>query len=182
MILLLVPVPAPGQVSVTVDSITASSISLSWSVASGWVASSEVVWRENDRGAESASGSLTGTNYTIDQLDNSTLYTVRVRVTNVAGTTDSLPIVISTSTIILWHKFILIILPHPLFTVSSTSDNAKSCDCTRHTSTIAIIGGIVVAVVLILCITMAVIFTVLARSHNKKTGHVTRYVTANMSS
>ena len=80
----------------SVSSITASSISLSWSVASGSVASWEVVWRETDRGAESSSGSLTGTSYTIDQLESTTIYTVTVRASNVAGTTDSQPITFST--------------------------------------------------------------------------------------
>ena len=82
--------------SVSVSSITASSISLSWSVASGSVASWEVVRRETDRGTESSSGSLTGTSYTIDQLESTTIYTVTVRASNVAGTTDSLPITFST--------------------------------------------------------------------------------------
>ena len=83
--------------SVSVSSITASSISLSWSVASGSVAASlEVVWRETDRGTESSSGSLTGTSYTIDQLESTTIYTVTVRASNVAGTTDSQPITFST--------------------------------------------------------------------------------------
>ena len=92
----LFPVPAPGVVSVSVSSIAASSISLSWSVASGSVASWEVVWRETDRGTESSSGSLTGTSYTIDQLESTTIYTVTVRASNVAGTTDSQPITFST--------------------------------------------------------------------------------------
>ena len=92
----LPPVPPPGVVSVSVSSITASSISLSWSVASGSVASWEVVWRETDRGTESSSGSLTGTSYTIDQLESTTIYTVTVRASNVAGTTDSQPITFST--------------------------------------------------------------------------------------
>ena len=78
------------------SSITASSISLSWSVANGSVASWEVVWRETDRGTESSSGSLTGTSYTIDQLESTTIYTVTVRASNVAGTTDSQPIIFST--------------------------------------------------------------------------------------
>ena len=77
----------------SVSSINASSISLSWSVASGSVA---VVWRETDRGTESSSGSLTGTSYTIDQLESTTIYTVTVRASNVAGTTDSQPIIFST--------------------------------------------------------------------------------------
>ena len=80
----------------SVSSITASSISLSWSVASGSVASWEVVWRETDRGTESSSDSLTGTSYTIDQLESTTIYTVTVRASNVAGTTDSQPITFST--------------------------------------------------------------------------------------
>ena len=80
----------------SVSSISASSISLSWSVASGSVASWEVVWRETDRGTESSSGSLTGTSYTIDQLESTTIYTVTVRASNVAGTTDSQPITFST--------------------------------------------------------------------------------------
>ena len=80
----------------SVSSISASSISLSWIVASGSVASWEVVWRETDRGTESSSGSLTGTSYTIDQLESTTIYTVTVRASNVAGTTDSQPITFST--------------------------------------------------------------------------------------
>ena len=79
-----------------VSAIAATSISLSWSVASGSVARSEVVWRETDRGTESSSGSLTGTSYTIDQLESTTIYTVTVRASNVAGTTDSQPLVVST--------------------------------------------------------------------------------------
>ena len=89
------PVPVPGQVLVSVSSITAASISLSWSVDSGRVASWEVVWRPTDRGTESTSGSLPGNTYTI-HLDSSTNYTVTVRATNVAGTTDSTPILFST--------------------------------------------------------------------------------------
>ena len=91
-------VQAPGQVNVVVSGITATSISLSWSVASGSVARSEVVWRETDRGTESSSGSLTGTSYTIDQLESTTIYTVTVRASNVAGTADSQLITFSTGT------------------------------------------------------------------------------------
>ncbi|CAI8045573.1 Receptor-type tyrosine-protein phosphatase delta, partial [Geodia barretti] len=85
-------VPAPGQMLVSVSSITATSISLSWSVSSGRVASWEVVWRPTDRGTESTSGPLSGTTYTIHHLDPSTIYTLTVSATNVAGTTDSTPI------------------------------------------------------------------------------------------
>ena len=89
--------PALQQVDVVVTAITATSISLSWSVASGLVAMSEVVWRETDRGTESSSGSLTGTSYTIDQLESATNYTVTVQASNVAGiVTESKPLNIST--------------------------------------------------------------------------------------
>ena len=91
-----IPVPAPGEVLVSVNSITATSISLSWSVASGRMVSWEVVWRPTDRGTESTSDSLPGNTYTIHHLESSTIYTVTVRATNVAGTTDSTPILIST--------------------------------------------------------------------------------------
>ena len=86
----------PGPVNVVVTAITDTSISLSWSVVGGSVARSEVVWRETDRGTESSSGSLTGTSYTIDQLDSTTIYTVIVRASNAAGTTNSQLITIST--------------------------------------------------------------------------------------
>ena len=77
--------------------ITATSISLSWSVVGGSVARSEVAWRETDRGTESSSGSLTDTSYTIDQLESTTIYTVTVTVSNTAGImTDSQIIMAST--------------------------------------------------------------------------------------
>ena len=111
LILFSLSVPAPGVVSVSVSSITASSISLSWSVASGYVASWEVVWRETDRGTESSSGSLTGTSYTIDQLESTTIYTVTVRASNVAATTDSQPITFSTGECVMLYLQALLLLP-----------------------------------------------------------------------
>ena len=83
------------QVNVVVTAITGTSL---WSVVGGSVARSEVVWRETDRGTESSTVSLTGTSYTIDQLESTTMYTVTIRATrsNVAGITESQPIVVST--------------------------------------------------------------------------------------
>ncbi|CAI8019055.1 hypothetical protein GBAR_LOCUS11496, partial [Geodia barretti] len=120
-----IPVPAPGQVFVSVSSITATSISLSWSVSSGRVASWEVVWRPTDRGTESTSGPLSGTTYTIHQLDPSTIYTLTVSATNVAGTTDSTPI---------------------LFSTASDVCQAESTE-TKTDNTGAIIGGVVAVAV-----------------------------------
>ena len=78
-----------------VTAITGTSL---WSVVGGSVARSEVVWRESDRGTESSTVSLTGTSYTIDRLESTTMYTVTIRATrsNVAGITESQPIVVST--------------------------------------------------------------------------------------
>ena len=57
----------------------------------------EVIWREADSGAtEMTSGNLTSKSYTIEQLKSMTNYTITVTATNVAGSTESMPISIST--------------------------------------------------------------------------------------
>ena len=125
-----------------VSSITASSISLSWSVASGRVASWEVVWRPTDRGTESTSGSLPGNTYTIHHLNSSTIYTVTVTATNVAGTTDSTPILFSTG----GNKDFTI----PCMIINSLLNSPATDDCWTQSSssetdnTVAITGGVVV--------------------------------------
>ena len=149
----------------SVSSITAFSISLSWSVASSSVASWEVVWRETDRGTESSSGSLTGTSYTIDQLESTTIYTVTVRASNVAGTTDSQPITFSTGTNSNERSVeLLLLLSIAASDVFQAESVATSSECDN---TAAIIGG-VVAVVLILAITVIVIVVLFLRSCREK--------------
>ena len=78
--------------------ITATSISLSWSIPSGSVVTSyEVMWRAlstNDDGGSGTSGSITSTSYTIQELESNTVYSVTVTVTNAAGSTISHPIII----------------------------------------------------------------------------------------
>ena len=84
-----------------VNPVTATFISLSWSVVGGSVVLSEVVWREAAaRGTESSSGNLTDTSYTIDHLKSSTNYSVIVRVTNEVETAESIPIYVSTGTLL----------------------------------------------------------------------------------
>ena len=92
-------VSASSQPSVSVTAITFTSISLSWSVPSGSVVtSSEVMWKEASSGtSEGTSGTLTDTSYTIDQLESTTIYNITVTVSNTAGSTDSQPVIISTS-------------------------------------------------------------------------------------
>ena len=118
----------------SVASISATSISLSWSVPSDSVViSSQVIWQVVDSsiGAFGSSGSLTDTSYTIEGLVTTTIYNITVIVTNTAGSTESQPIIVSTGT-------------EGCDSGSSEADN-----------TAAIIGG-VVAVVLIVSITTAV--------------------------
>ena len=98
-------VPVPGQPSISgVTPITATSISLSWSVPSGSVVtSSEVMWRvfgsssTTEADGSGTSGSITSTSYTIQELESGTNYSITVTVANAAGSTVSHPILITTS-------------------------------------------------------------------------------------
>ena len=88
-------VKAPGISTISVNSTTLTTISLSWSVASGTVDSYEVLWetdttRECPDGDE---GNVTITNgstsYTIMKLKKGNRYNITVTATNVAGSTTS---------------------------------------------------------------------------------------------
>ena len=60
------------------------------------------MWRTSSNGgpttreSEGTSGSITDTSYTIDNLESSTLYIITVTVTNVAGSTTSSPLMVTT--------------------------------------------------------------------------------------
>ena len=84
----------------SVVSITATSISLSWSVPSdSVVTSSKVTWQElSSSGITYTSGSITDTSYTIGGLKSTTVYNITITVTNTIVSTDSHPIIISTGT------------------------------------------------------------------------------------
>ena len=138
-------------------------------MASGSVASWEVVWRETDRGTESSSGSLTGTSYTIDQLESTTIYTVTVRASNVAGTTDSQPITFSTGECVMYLQALLLL---PFSTAASEAESVAST-CAEGDNTAEIIGGVVVAVafMIITALTVIVIVVLVLRTFrgNSKT-------------
>ena len=97
-----VPLPEPAN-DVNVTSISANSISLSWSVPSDSAeTSSEVVWQVGSSNSSSSetvmtSGNLSDTNYTIEQLESATIYIITIIVFNAAGSIDSPPIIVSTS-------------------------------------------------------------------------------------
>ena len=102
-------VPAPDKPSVSVTSTTATSISLSWTSAGSVVDSSVVMWQvfnnrgsttkaDDDEGSSGTSGSITSTNYTIENLKSGTNYSITVTVINAAGSNISEPITVSTDT------------------------------------------------------------------------------------
>ena len=80
-----------------VTSISVTSITISWNTPNGSVVThSQVVWSVTS-GIEGTSGNLTETsNYTIEQLDSNTIYNITVTVSNIAGSTNSQPIIVST--------------------------------------------------------------------------------------
>ena len=154
-----------------VSSITASSISLSWSVASGRVASWEVVWRPTDRGTESTSGSLPGNTYTIHNLDSSTIYTVTIIATNAAGSNKSPSIIISTG------KRVFTKMPQTeilnSIAVPTVADilRAENIDttCSQPKLITAVVGGVaggVIFMVIIASIVVIVVFVL--RSHRQQ--------------
>ena len=99
----------PSQPSVSVVPTTATTISISWSVPSGSVvASYEVTWQRSssvgssnstDDSGVGTSGEITdgSISYTMVGLEVATNYSITVRVSNVAGTTDSQLVYVSTS-------------------------------------------------------------------------------------
>ena len=82
-----------------VDSVTVTSISLSWSVPSGSVVDSyEVMWErdtsagecpDEDEGSTIISDGSTSHMYTIRGLEEDSNYTISVRASNIAGSTVS---------------------------------------------------------------------------------------------
>ena len=150
-------------------------------MASGLVASWEVVWRETDRGTESSSGSLTGTSYTIDQLESTTIYTVTVRASNVAGTTDSQPITFSTGECVMCYTcklYYCCLFPTAASDVceaecvSSTCPESAASTYTECDNTAGIIAGVVVtivAVAFITALTVIVIVVLVLKSRRQPT-------------
>ena len=150
---------------VNVTSITATFISLSWSVPSGSVVTSyEVMWRAlssgdeaSDDGGSGTSGSITSTSYTIQELESNTVCSVTVAVTNAAGSTITHPITIPRMIIIIYvsnlHSMLNI---HTYYSGLTVTQPESQTDITA-----AVTGGVVslvtVVVVLIVAVTVIVI-------------------------
>ena len=155
-------VSPPGKILLAVLSVTPTSISLSWSVGSGSVMGWEVFWRDsNGNVTENTSGSLSGTNYTINDLLTTTSYSVRVRAVNAIGTTES---------------------PHIIIVTSNFSNiNMSSTSCSGIDDNVASITTGAVGVVLLLLLALSVsvnVVVVLKRSNRAHpcTSDKTRYV------
>ena len=89
-------IPVPGQPSVTVDSTTATTISLSWSVPSGSVVDSyEVMWQRDTSGycpdEDEGSMSITdgSTSYIITGRQEDSSYSITATATNAAGSSSA---------------------------------------------------------------------------------------------
>ena len=133
-----------------VTAITTSSISLSWSVASGTVDFSEVVWRENER--TQTSGRITVTYYTIYEFKTNTSYNITVRASNAIGTTDSNSIIFNVST-----KY-----PPPLPPILPCSTNMMDAKCSNTDNAIVIgVGGVALLCVLMLNILSVTVIAVM---------------------
>ena len=142
----------------SVVSISATSISLSWSVSSGGrVDSWEVAVRQADnRGTTISSGPLSLTTYTISQLEPTTLYTLTVTATNVAGTTNSTPIIVSTGkSIVLACQSIS---HHCSLSVPTVSENIDTTSDSPESG--VTIGGVVGGVLVIAAVTLVLLLMI----------------------
>ena len=81
-----------------VNSITPTTISLSWTAANDTVDSYDVIWERDTLGEcpdvdmDNATISGTSTSYTISGLQEDSNYTITVTATNVAGSAVSIPV------------------------------------------------------------------------------------------
>ena len=129
-----------------VTAITISSISLSWSVASGTVDHWEVVWRENEK--NHTSGRISVTYYTIYELKTNTSYSITVRATNAISTTESNSIIFNVSTT----------YPSPLPSTSPSSTTKMDAKRSNTDNAIAIgVGGVAIFLMLMLALLMTVV-------------------------
>jgi hypothetical protein len=116
----------PGEILLAVLSATPTSISLSWSIASSSATGWEVVWRDsNGNVTENTSGSLSGTNYTINDLLTTTSYSVRVRAVNAIGPTETPHIISVTS-----NFSSTSLPPTPVSSIISVTSNISSMNMT----------------------------------------------------
>ena len=81
----------PAQPHVAVGTMTATSISLSWTSAGSEVDSYEVMWTSDEcpDDVDEGNATITETSYIIEGLREGTSYTITVSATNSAGTSPS---------------------------------------------------------------------------------------------
>ena len=150
-------VEPPDKPSVYVTSIEATSITLFWSVSSdSVVTSSEVMWQmisnggNVNSGKRMTSGRLTSDNYTIESLKSSTMYNITITLSNSVGNTNSQSVLISTLTIL------------------TVAEN-----CSFNSSSMAMVGSMVIGIVLIITTSLTIIVIVALVLKHRST---TRYI------
>ena len=93
-------VTAPELQSVSLDSTTATSVSLRWSVSSDSLVDRYVVMWEESNSAASVTVTISdpsATTYTLMGLESEATYSITVTASNAVGSTTSTPILVTTS-------------------------------------------------------------------------------------
>ena len=85
-------VAAPGKPTITVDSKTSTTITLSWTTSNGLAESYGVTWMRNGTVSNKTIGG-DSTGYIIKELESNSSYTITVTATNAAGSAVSDPII-----------------------------------------------------------------------------------------
>jgi hypothetical protein len=145
-------VPLPGKPRVSVTSITATTVSLFWSVPRGSVVNHSVVeWQESDSNSTFTSSIVSDFAYTIRGLRNSTVYSVVVTVINAAGSVAS-QIAVSTS-------------EEVVTSVQGGFDKVRLL--------IVISGAVIGTLVLTICLALTVLVIVVRQLRRHKVHHAT---------
>ena len=100
-------VTAPKLKTLSIDSTTATTITLRWSVSSDSLVDRYVVMWENSNSAASVTVTITDssvTTYTLMELESEATYSITVTASNAAGSTTSTPILVTTTEGMLYNR------------------------------------------------------------------------------
>ena len=171
IIIIPTAVTAPKPNTFSVDSTTATSITLRWSVSSDSPVDRYVVTSEESNSAASVTVTITDpsvTTYTLMGLESEATYSITVTASNAIGSTTSTPILVSTTEGMLYN-----IKCTALLTICSTVTSGSGGD-----NTAAVNAAIVLGTLLILSVTVIIIVTVtwLLKNHDTCKKYVLLYI------